>query len=92
VIGVLAAADVIVDNAGGTTCWEALAVGRPTVIYRPIAGHGRLNAAALQEAGLAYCAKSPVDLLAAVREARQPIAAAAVFGCERAIDVLDTLW
>jgi UDP-N-acetylglucosamine:LPS N-acetylglucosamine transferase len=92
VIGVLTAADVIVDNAGGTTCWEALAVGRPTVVYRPIAGHGRLNAVALQEAGLARCAKTPVELLAAVRDARPPTDAAAVFGCERAIDVLDTLW
>ncbi|HWA67653.1 MAG TPA: glycosyltransferase [Mycobacteriales bacterium] len=92
VVGLLAAADVVVDNAGGTTCWEALAVGRPTVLYRPIAGHGRLNADALQRAGLARWAASPAELMVAVRDARPPVEAAAVFGCERAIDVLDTLW
>jgi UDP-N-acetylglucosamine:LPS N-acetylglucosamine transferase len=92
VIGVLASADVVVDNAGGTTCWEALALGRPTVLYRPIAGHGRLNADALQRVGLARWATSAAELLMSVREARSPIDTAGVFGCERAIDVLDTLW
>ncbi|HVW79602.1 MAG TPA: glycosyltransferase [Mycobacteriales bacterium] len=92
VIGVLASADVVVDNAGGTTCWEALAVGKPTVLYRPIAGHGRLNAEALQQAGLARWATTPADLMAAVRAARAPVDAHGVFGSERAIDVLNTLW
>jgi UDP-N-acetylglucosamine:LPS N-acetylglucosamine transferase len=92
VVGVLAASDVVVDNAGGTTCWEALAVGKPTVVYRPIAGHGRLNAVALQEVGLATSASNVAELMTAVRAAKPPRDAAAVFGSERAIDVLDTLW
>jgi UDP-N-acetylglucosamine:LPS N-acetylglucosamine transferase len=92
VVGVLAAADVVVDNAGGTTCWEALALGRPTVIYRPIVGHGRINAVVLQRAGLARCAVDDRELLEAVREAAPPAGAAEVFGAERAIDVLGTLF
>lgn len=92
VVGVLAASDVVVDNAGGTTCWEALAMGKPTVVYRPIAGHGRFNAVALQRAGLARCALDPDDLITAVRDAQPPVAAREVFAGERAIEVLDTLW
>ena len=92
VVGALAAADVLVDNAGGATSWEALAVGTPTVIYRPIAGHGRINAVALQQAGLARWATSVDELLAGVREPHSPVAASAVFGGERAVEVLDTLW
>ncbi|MEE3921714.1 hypothetical protein V2I01_36055 [Micromonospora sp. BRA006-A] len=34
------AVDVMVENAGGLTCQEALAAGLPVVTYRPIAGHG----------------------------------------------------
>jgi UDP-N-acetylglucosamine:LPS N-acetylglucosamine transferase len=92
VAGVLAAADVVIDNAGGTTCWEALAVGRPTVVYRPIAGHGRINAVALDQAGLATCATTDAELIQAVRAATPPVGAVDVFAGERAIDVLGTLF
>jgi UDP-N-acetylglucosamine:LPS N-acetylglucosamine transferase len=92
VVGLLGAADVVVDNAGGTTCWEALAVGKPTVVYRPIAGHGRINAVVLQRTGLAACATQPSDLLDAIRRAEPPHGAAEVFAGERAIDVIGTLW
>ena len=37
----MAASDVLVENAGGLTAMEALAAGLPVVTYRPIAGHGR---------------------------------------------------
>ena len=47
------AADVVVTNAGGATSLEALACGRPVLMYRPIAAHGRANAALMAEAGLA---------------------------------------
>ena len=90
--GLLAAADVVVDNAGGTTCWEALAVGRPVVVYRPIAGHGRYNAVALQRSGLATCVTSDAALHDAVVAAVPPAGAAEVFRGARAIDVLETLW
>jgi UDP-N-acetylglucosamine:LPS N-acetylglucosamine transferase len=92
VAGLLAAADVVVDNAGGTTCWEALAMGKPTVVYRPIAGHGRLNAVVLERTGLATCATTDDRLLEAVRRAQPPRGAAEVFAGERAIDVIGTLF
>lgn len=51
--GLMAAADVVINNAGGLTAAEALACGRALVLYRPIAGHGRDCAAELAAAGLA---------------------------------------
>ncbi|MGH3438972.1 MAG: WS/DGAT domain-containing protein, partial [Sciscionella sp.] len=47
------AADVVVTNAGGATSLEALACGRPVLMYRPIAAHGKANAALMAQAGLA---------------------------------------
>ncbi|HWC35155.1 MAG TPA: glycosyltransferase [Mycobacteriales bacterium] len=91
VIGLLAAADVVVDNAGGTTCWEALAVGKPVVVHRPIAGHGKINAVVLERTGLATCARSDGELLDAVRRAEPPAGAAEIFAGARAIDVLGTM-
>ncbi|MFJ6198028.1 glycosyltransferase [Micromonospora sp. NPDC092111] len=46
------AVDVVVENAGGLTCQEALSAGVPVVTYRPIPGHGRANASILARAGL----------------------------------------
>jgi UDP-N-acetylglucosamine:LPS N-acetylglucosamine transferase len=92
VVGLLAAADVVVDNAGGTTCWEALAMGKPTVVYRPIAGHGRINALVLERTGLATCTTSEAQLIEAVGQARPPRGTAEVFSGERAIDVIGTLF
>ncbi|MFR0355136.1 MGDG synthase family glycosyltransferase [Streptomyces sediminimaris] len=51
--GLMHACDVLVQNAGGLTSLEAFAAGLPVASYRCIAGHGRTNAAALDEAGLA---------------------------------------
>ncbi|MGY4899939.1 MGDG synthase family glycosyltransferase [Micromonospora aurantiaca (nom. illeg.)] len=56
------AVDVMVENAGGLTCQEALAAGLPVVTYRPIAGHGRANAAILARAGLSRWAATPQQL------------------------------
>lgn len=67
-----AAADVVVDNAGGTTCWEALAVDRPVVLHRAIPGHGPLNARTLVDAGLATWAQEDDQLIDAVRTAEPP--------------------
>lgn len=47
------AADVVVTNAGGATSLEALACGRAVLMYRPIAAHGKANAALMADAGLA---------------------------------------
>ncbi|MEU2609997.1 glycosyltransferase [Micromonospora sp. NPDC007271] len=46
------AVDVVVENAGGLTCQEALVCGLPVVTYRPIPGHGRANASILARSGL----------------------------------------
>jgi UDP-N-acetylglucosamine:LPS N-acetylglucosamine transferase len=61
------AADVLVHNAGGLTFTEALVCGLPAVTYRPIAGHGRANAAALHRSGLAPWAGSREELGALIR-------------------------
>jgi len=49
---VLAAADVVVENAGGLTSLEAFAAGVPIVTFRPIPGHGRDNTRAMVAAGV----------------------------------------
>ncbi|GAA3776071.1 MGDG synthase family glycosyltransferase [Micromonospora maritima] len=56
------AVDVVVENAGGLTCQEALAAGVPVVTYRPLPGHGRANAAILARSGLTRWAGSPDQL------------------------------
>jgi len=56
------AADVLVQNAGGLSFTESLVSGLPAVTYRPIPGHGRVNAAVLQEAGLAPWARDRREL------------------------------
>jgi diacylglycerol O-acyltransferase / wax synthase len=62
------ASDVMVTNAGGATALEAVASGRPVVMFEPIAGHGRANAALMTSAGLALSASSPAELTAAIRQ------------------------
>lgn len=64
----MSAADALVDNAGGLTCLEALVSGLPVIIFRPLPGHGRLNARTLEDAGLARYAADDVALLAALDE------------------------
>jgi UDP-N-acetylglucosamine:LPS N-acetylglucosamine transferase len=61
------AADVVVTNAGGVTALEALASGRPVVMFRPIAGHGRANAAAMAAAGVAVVCRTGGELAEEVR-------------------------
>ncbi len=59
-------ADVLVHNAGGLSCTEALVAGLPMVTHRPIPGHGRANAAVLHRAGLAPWADTPAELATAL--------------------------
>lgn len=49
----MAAADCLVQNAGGVTCLEAMQVGLPIVIYRPLPGHGQMNARLMAQSGAA---------------------------------------
>jgi processive 1,2-diacylglycerol beta-glucosyltransferase len=62
VLTLMAAADVLVCNAGGLTCQEALAIGLPVVLFHPLPGHGRPGARALEDAGLAAWARRDGDL------------------------------
>lgn len=68
----LAGAAVVVDNAGGSMCMEALAAGVPVVEYRPIAGHGVPVARALVEHGLVTGADDAAALVRAVDALRRP--------------------
>lgn len=72
---VMAAVDVLVDNAGGLTCAEALACRLPVVVVNPLPGHGRLNAEALAAAGEVAYARSEDELIACVRESCRDAAA-----------------
>jgi glycosyltransferase involved in cell wall biosynthesis len=56
------ASDVVVQNAGGLTSLEAMAVGVPVITYRCLPGHGATNARALDEAGLALWVRRPGEL------------------------------
>jgi processive 1,2-diacylglycerol beta-glucosyltransferase len=47
------AGDIVVQNAGGLSVLEAVATGLPVLTYRCLAGHGRMNAAAWDRAGIA---------------------------------------
>jgi len=61
--GVMAACDVLVENAGGLTSLEAMSAGVPLVSFRPIPGHGRNSAAAMSAAGVSCLATSGDELL-----------------------------
>jgi len=68
----VAGAAVVVDNAGGSMCMEALAAGVPVVEYRPIPGHGVPVARALEEHGLVTRADGRSGLTRAVDLLRRP--------------------
>lgn len=69
---ILAAADVVVENAGGQSSVEAMAAGVPVITYEPIAGHGRDNARIMHQAGVSWYARSPRDLIQALRRLCAP--------------------
>lgn len=68
----ISAADVVVDSAGGTTCWEALLADRPVILHQPLAGHGRLNAEVLADAGLVSITMTDDELRRAAASPRPP--------------------
>jgi UDP-N-acetylglucosamine:LPS N-acetylglucosamine transferase len=91
----LAAADVVIDNAGGLTCWEALACHTPVLLHHPLPGHGRFNVATLDAAGLARHVQRADRLGEAVAAAagtvgRLPDPAAAGDAVERILAVART--
>lgn len=78
----MAASDVLVTKAGGVTTAEALAMGLPVVIFRPIPGQEEANADYLCERGAALSARNTEDLRTACdrllgdAESRQAMGAA----------------
>ncbi|MGH3671153.1 MAG: MGDG synthase family glycosyltransferase [Pseudonocardiaceae bacterium] len=64
----MAAADVLVHNAGGLSLTEALTAGLPAVTYRPIPGHGVANSQVLADAGLAPWPQDEGELVEAIRK------------------------
>ena len=84
--GLMHAADVLVQNAGGLTSLEALAAGLPVAGYRCIPGHGLTNAAALERGGRRRLDTRPGRAEARpVRPDRRPARAAATRRRTRAV-------
>lgn len=69
--GLMHACDVLIQNAGGMTVYEARACGMPVVTYRTLPGHGETNAAALDAAGTAPWVRDAADLRTALEKAMQ---------------------
>ncbi|HEY3504724.1 MAG TPA: glycosyltransferase [Actinocatenispora sp.] len=61
------ACDVVVTNGGGITSAEAAQLGVPVLVYRPLPGHARDNAAVFDAAGIATWVRRADDLAAALR-------------------------
>ena len=74
----MTACDVVVENAGGLTCMEAVASGLPVITYQPIPGHGRDNARLMAGAGVVQFAHDRGELrdaLNEIRDGRAPMSA-----------------
>jgi UDP-N-acetylglucosamine:LPS N-acetylglucosamine transferase len=63
----MAAADCLIQNAGGMTCIEAIEMGLPVLTFSPIPGHGELNSLLMQQAGAACRVHTPEELRALLR-------------------------
>ncbi len=59
---VMGAADLVVSKAGAMTCAEALALGRPLLLYRSLPGQERANEDCLVAAGAALRARNGREL------------------------------
>jgi UDP-N-acetylglucosamine:LPS N-acetylglucosamine transferase len=89
----LAAADVVVENAGGLTSIEAFASGVPIVTFRPIPGHGRDNVRGMVVAGVTTWPTDlpglvdALDRLCGPGEARgRQVAAASALFCDEPVE------
>ncbi|HYM92122.1 MAG TPA: glycosyltransferase, partial [bacterium] len=58
----MAVSDLLITKAGGVTVSEALAMGLPMLIYRPIPGQEEGNTAYLLEHGTALAPRTPAML------------------------------
>jgi UDP-N-acetylglucosamine:LPS N-acetylglucosamine transferase len=89
----MAAADVVVENAGGLTSLEAFAAGVPVVTFRPIPGHGRDNLKGMLAAGVTTSPADHRELLLALDAVASPgpvrdhqVAAARALFCDDPVD------
>jgi processive 1,2-diacylglycerol beta-glucosyltransferase len=64
----IAASDVVVENAGGLSAMEAFAARRPVITYRPIPGHGRHNSEVMHAAGVSRLVNDVAELQLAITE------------------------
>ena len=93
----MAAADALVENAGGLTSLEALAAGLPVITFNPIPGHGRENAAAMARSGVSRWPETVDGLLDALARVTEPgaertaavAAGAAMFNGDAAANVAE---
>jgi processive 1,2-diacylglycerol beta-glucosyltransferase len=58
----MAASDLLIQNAGGVTCLEAFSVGLPVVMFDPLPGHGEDNARHMARHGMVALAEREPDL------------------------------
>jgi len=85
----LAAADVVVHNAGGLACLEGFAVGVPVIGYACLPGHGHRNSLAMKRAGVAADAGSEQELIGEIRRLARTPAGAAMAARARALFLED---
>ncbi|MCW2587251.1 MAG: Monogalactosyldiacylglycerol synthase [Frankiales bacterium] len=85
----LAAADVLVHNAGGLSCLEGFAVGVPVIGFACLPGHGHRNSLAMKEAGVAADATTTEELIAEIRRLGRSDAGAAMVQRARALFLSD---
>jgi processive 1,2-diacylglycerol beta-glucosyltransferase len=58
----MAASDLLIQNAGGVTCLEAFSIGLPVVMFDPLPGHGEDNARHMARHGTVALAERESDL------------------------------
>lgn len=95
--GLMAAADALVENAGGLSAMEAFAAGLPVISFQPIAGHGKDNARYMAISGVSAYAHDDDELGHELMRATTPgperdrmiAAGRALFAGDPADDVVD---
>jgi UDP-N-acetylglucosamine:LPS N-acetylglucosamine transferase len=85
----LAAADVMIHNAGGLSCLEGFAVGVPVIGYNCLPGHGHRNSLAMKEAGVAADATSEAELIGEIRRLSRTQAGADMVAAARSMFLTD---
>ncbi|MGD8189732.1 MGDG synthase family glycosyltransferase [Brevibacillus ginsengisoli] len=58
----IGAADAVISKPGGLTCSEAMAMGTPLIVYRPLPGHEQRNSRFLERIGVTSEASSLDDI------------------------------